>query len=83
MRNISAIIYKEFIHILRDRKTLVLVILMPIMQLLIYGFGVNTDVKHLRTYVYDQDQTYLSRRLVDAFVQSDYFSIAKKASSMG
>jgi ABC-2 type transport system permease protein len=82
MRNIKAIIYKEIIHILRDRKTLMLVIFMPVMQVLIYGFGVNTDVRHLRTYIYDQDQTYLSRRLVDAFVQSDYFAVEKKVQSL-
>lgn len=82
MRNIRAVIYKEIIHILRDRKTLMLVILMPIMQVIIYGYGVNTDVRHLRTYVYDQDQTYLSRRLVDSFVQSDYFSVKKNVNSL-
>lgn len=82
MRNIRAIIYKEIIQILRDRKTLFLIILMPVMQVIIYGFGVNTDVRHLRTYVYDQDQTYLSRRLVDSFVHSDYFTIKKNAVSL-
>jgi len=82
MRNIKAVMFKEIIHILRDRKTLILIAVMPLMQLMIYGFGVNTDVKHLRTYVYDQDQTYLSRRLVDSFVRSDYFSIEQKAGSL-
>ncbi len=82
MRNIKAVMFKEFIHILRDRRTLVLIIVMPLIQLTIYGFGINTDVRHLRTYVYDQDQTYLSRQLVDAFVQSDYFAIAKKVHSL-
>lgn len=82
MQNILAIIYKEVIHILRDRKTLMMVILMPVMQVMIYGVGVNTDVRHLRTYVYDQDQSYLSRRLVNAFVQSDYFKIEKKVFSL-
>lgn len=82
MRNIKAIVLKETIHILRDRKTLMLIILMPLMQVMIYGFGVNTDVKHLPTYIYDQDQTYLSRRLVESFVRSDYFSIEKKVNSL-
>ncbi len=82
MRNIKAVIFKEIIHILRDRKTLFLVIFMPVLQVLIYGFGVNTDVRHLPTYIYDQDQTYLSRRLVDAFVRSDYFSVKKKVNSL-
>ncbi len=82
MRNIKAIVFKEAIHILRDRKTLMLVIIMPIMQVMIYGFGVNTDVRHMPTYIYDQDQTYLSRRLADAFVNSDYFTVNKKANSL-
>ena len=82
MRNIRAIALKEVIHILRDRRTLMMVIFMPIMQVMIYGYGINTDVKHLRTYVYDQDKTYLSRRLVDSFTHSDYFLIAAKANSM-
>lgn len=82
MRNIRAIAFKEIIHILRDRRTLTLIILMPMMQLMIYGYGVNTDVKHLPTYVYDQDRTYLSRRLIDAFTQSDYFMVKTQATSL-
>jgi len=59
-----------------------MIILMPLLQVLIYGFGVNTDVKHLRTYVYDQDRTYLSRRLINAFTQSDYFAVTSQATSL-
>src|SRR5476651_1288323 len=82
MRSIWAIAKKEFIQISRDRRTLMLLLIMPIMQLMIYGYGINTDVKHLPTYVYDQDRTYLSRRLVDAITQSDYFSVKVKAASL-
>ncbi len=79
MRNIKAIAAKEVIHIIRDRRTLTMVVLMPILQVLIYGFGINTDVKHLRTYVYDQDRTYLSRRLISSFEQSDYFRVLERS----
>jgi len=79
MRNTMAVARKELIHIFRDRRTLALVILMPLMQVMIYGFAINTDVKHLRTYVYDQDRTYLSRRLLAAFEQSEYFTIVKRS----
>jgi ABC-2 type transport system permease protein len=82
MRNIKAVAYKEFIQVSRDRRTLMLLFLMPIMQLMIYGYGVNTDVKHLPTYVYDQDRTYLSRRLIDSFTQSDYFTVKTQATSL-
>ena len=82
MRNIWAIAYKEFIQISRDRRTLTLLILMPMMQLMIYGYGINTDVKHLPTYIYDQDRSYLSRRLINAFTQSDYFTVKTQATSL-
>ena len=82
MRNIWAIAKKEFIQISRDRRTLALLIIMPLMQVMIYGYGINTDVKHLPTYVYDQDRSYLSRRLINAFTQSDYFTVKTQATSL-
>ncbi len=81
LRNIKAIMDKEIIQIMRDRRTLMMVVLMPVFQVLVYGFGVNTDVKHLRTYVYDQDRTYLSRQLISAFEVSDYFSVKQNSDS--
>lgn len=81
MRNIMAISQKEFLHILRDRRTLMLIILMPFLQLMIYGYAINTDVKHLSTVVYDEDRTYLTRRLTDSFQQSAYFDIKEKVDS--
>src|SRR5665213_1248860 len=82
LRNIWAVAYKEFIQVSRDRRTLMMLILMPMMQLMIYGYGINTDVKHLPTYVYDQDRSYLSRRMINAFTQSDYFSVKVQATSL-
>lgn len=83
MKNIKPIAVKEFLHIIRDPRTLRLIILMPLIQLMIYGYAINTDVKHLATVVYDQDQTYLSRRLVDAFRESAYFDIHRYVPSAG
>jgi ABC-2 type transport system permease protein len=82
MRNIKAIAFKEVIHIMRDRRTLMMVIFMPLLQVMIYGFGINTDVKHLRTYVYDQDRTYLSRRLLASFENSDYFTVVHRSNDL-
>ena len=81
MKNIKAIAIKETLHILRDRRTLMIIIIMPLIQLMIYGYAINMDVKHLATVVYDEDQTYLSRRLLDAFIQSSYFDIKQKVDS--
>lgn len=81
MKNIRAIAYKEFIHIFRDRRTIMLVVLMPFIQLMIYGYAINMDVKHLATVVHDEDRTYLSRRLIDAFQSSGYFNVIRKVDS--
>ena len=81
MNNIKAIAIKEFIHIIRDRRMLGMIVLMPLIQLLIYGYAINMDVKHLATVVLDQDQTYLSRRLISSFEQSSYFDIKENVAS--
>jgi len=83
MHNIKAVAIKEFLHLFRDKRTLSLIVFMPFVQLMIYGYAVNTDVKHLATAVYDQDRTYLSRRLVDTFVQSAYFDVVENVNSLG
>lgn len=81
MKNIRAIAKKEFLHVIRDRRTLMMIIMVPLVQLLIYGYAINMDVKHLATVVYDEDQTYLSRRLIQSFVQSAYFDIKENVNS--
>ena len=81
MTRIQAVAGKEFLHILRDRRTLLLIILMPCIQLTIYGYAINTDVKHLATALYDEDHTPLSRRLAAAFEQSAYFDFTTRVQS--
>ena len=81
MQAIKAIIQKEFIHIMRDKRTLMMIVMMPLVQLSIYGFAINTDVKHIATVLHDEDQTALSRRLVTAFGQSAYFDIKFRTQS--
>ncbi|OIO37881.1 MAG: hypothetical protein AUJ72_03680 [Candidatus Omnitrophica bacterium CG1_02_46_14] len=81
LQTIKAIVQKEILHILRDRRTLVLIIMMPLVQLAIYGYAINTDVKHISTVLYNEDQTPLSRRLVTAFEQSAYFDMKFRAHS--
>jgi ABC-2 type transport system permease protein len=70
-----SIIRKEFIQIFRDPRTLVLIILMPIMQLFLLGYAATTDVRNISLAVWDQSQSPQSRALLDAFRAADYFSI--------
>jgi len=74
-RGIGAVIYKEFIHVIRDPITLFLMLLIPGIQLTIFGFAIDLEVKHIPTAVYNLDGRPESRRLVDAFENSGYFRI--------
>ncbi|HET7142513.1 MAG TPA: ABC transporter permease [Anaerolineales bacterium] len=70
-----SIIRKEFIQIFRDPRTLVLVIVMPMLQLFLLGYAATTDVKNISLAVWDQSQSPQSRALLDAFRAANYFSI--------
>ena len=70
-----SIIRKEFIQIMRDPRTLVLIIVMPMLQLFLLGYAATTDVKNISLAVWDQSQSAQSRALLDAFRAANYFSI--------
>jgi len=74
-RGLNAIIYKESRHILRDPKTLFLMLLLPSLELTIFGFAVNLDVKNIPTAVYNLDGRRASLDLLDTFVNTGYFNI--------
>ncbi len=76
-----SIIRKEFIQIRRDPRTLVLVVLMPIMQLFLLGYAATTDVKNVALAVWDQNRTPQSRELLDAFAAANYFRISYSVGS--
>ena len=71
-----SLIRKEFIQILRDPRTLVLILVIPIMQLFLLGYAATTDVRNVSLVVYDQDRSPQSRQLLDAYQAADYFQIA-------
>ena len=64
---------KEFIQILRDPRMKGVIILMPIVQALVFGYAVTTDVRNVHTAIYDLDQSGESRELIARFLGSGYF----------
>ena len=70
-----SLIRKEFLHIFRDRRTLVVMFVMPIVQLVLLGYAATTDIEHLRTAVFDGDKSSASRELIEAYRASNYFDI--------
>ena len=69
------VMWKEFKQIFRDPRLLVVVVVMPIMMLLIYGYAINLDVRHLKLAIYDQDRSQASRELIATFDHNEYFDI--------
>ncbi len=80
LERIKHMLIKEFIQVLRDPRMKGMVFLMPIVQLIVFGYAVTTDVKHVPTAIYDLDNTVASRELVSRFTASGYFDVVEYVS---
>ncbi len=72
---IVAIFVKEFIQLRRDRPTFAMIVGIPLMQLLLFGFAINTDPKHLPTAIVSKDDSDIARAMIAALRATDYFDI--------
>lgn len=70
-----AIIVKEFIQIKRDRGTFAMIVGLPIVQIILFGYAINSDPKHLPTIVVDASPGVFSRTLIHGLSNTDYFKI--------
>jgi ABC-2 type transport system permease protein len=75
VRKALAVYRKELRQIARDRRTLLILIFVPAFFLLVYGYALNFDIRHVRLAVEDRDSTPDSRAVVSAFVNSGYFDL--------
>jgi len=80
---ILALVRKEARQLLRDPKTKRFMFAAPVLQLLMFGYAVTTDVKEVPTGVVDHDQSQQSRALVDALTAGDYFRIVLRSDRSG
>ncbi|MDH7500269.1 MAG: ABC transporter permease [candidate division NC10 bacterium] len=78
-----AIARKEFLHILRDPRSLAMAIAIPLLQLLLFGYALTLDVDHVPMVVWDQSQSRPSRELIARFDGSRYFSLRQQVESYG
>ena len=78
-----AVLAKEFIQVTRDRLTYAMILAMPIIQLLLFGYAINDDPRNLPTIVLDLDQSAFSRSVLGAMESSGYFDIDQVARSQG
>ncbi len=82
MSRLLALMRKEFLQLRRDTVTLRMIVVIPIMQTLIFGFAIDFDVKHLATVVLDEDRSFESRELVAKLTASDYFRVVGHVDSL-
>ena len=81
LERLGAMVRKEFVQMRRDPTTLRLMLAVPVMQLLIFGFAVRTDVRNLPTVIFDQSRTQESRSFVQSLVATDNFLVKSEVHS--
>jgi ABC-2 type transport system permease protein len=73
--------WKELLQLRRDRMTLAMMIALPLLQLMLFGYAINTDVRHMPTLVYDQDKSALSRDFAAEMVATGFYDVVGHAES--
>ena len=82
LQQVALLAWKEALQLRRDWRTLAVVIVLPVLMLVLYGYAINFDVKHLKTIVLDEDRSFDSRELVAKMTASEYFDVVGSVSSM-
>jgi ABC-2 type transport system permease protein len=78
---VLVIAHKELLQLRRDRMTLSMAVMLPIFQLLLYGYGINTDVRHISTVVFDQDRSALSRDVARSMEATGFYDVVGQVGS--
>lgn len=81
MKQFIAFVRKEFFHIFRDRRTMLILLGMPIMQIILFGFAITTEVKNVRVAVLDPSNDVVTRRIIDRVDASEYFTVIRRLHS--
>src|SRR6266446_286022 len=81
-RGFTAILYIEFLVVLRDPLTLFFMLFPPVVEMIAFGYALDTDVKHMATLVLDEDRTQESRQLIDQFVNTQTFRVVGEVHSL-
>jgi ABC-2 type transport system permease protein len=81
-QTLTAVTFKEFITVFRDRTALFFMFFPPLVQIIAFGFALDMDIKHMYTVVLDEDRTKDSRAVVDTFVSTGSFRVVGEARSI-
>lgn len=81
MKQFYSFVIKEARHILRDKRTMLILFGMPVVLMLLFGFAITTDVKNVRTVVVTSQMDHLTQAAVERLAQSEYFTITQAVST--
>ena len=79
---LRAIAKKEFLQVLRDPRSLMIALLMPLVQMLMLGYGVSLDIKHVPLCVWDREASQQSDSLIRSFSASQYFAVVRNSARL-
>lgn len=77
MNQFIAFVQKEFYHIFRDKRTIMILLGMPVIQIILFGFAITTEVKNTRLAIYDPSKDVMTQRIVERFAASEYFRVER------
>ncbi|MDR0658372.1 MAG: ABC transporter permease [Mediterranea sp.] len=83
MKPFIAFVIKEFRHILRDRRTMLILLVMPVVEIILFGFAISTEVKNVRVAVLDPSHDAVTRRVIDRLAAGEYFTVNHAMRSPG
>ena len=75
MRKFLVFTQKEFYHIFRDRWTMLILLVLPVLMILLFGFGITTEIKNARFAVYDPSHDLATQKIIDKIQNSEYFTL--------
>src|SRR2546425_5665758 len=81
-RGLGAILFKEFIVVWRDPMTLFFMFFPPLVEMIAFGYALDTDVKHMAMVIFNEDRTVESRQLIDRFVNTETFRVVGEVQSI-
>lgn len=77
MRQFIVFVRKEFYHIFRDKRTMMMLLLMPVVQIVLFGFAITTEVKNIKVAVLDPSNDVVTQKIIDRINANEYFTVKK------
>ncbi len=75
LQRILSVTIKEFLQLRRDRRTMAMIVILPLIQLILFGYALTSDIKNIPLVVWDNSHSVESRELIRSFTNQDLFSL--------